>query len=129
MSTYSIPSSTESVSDEDNQLKARSWYEPEWTPEELGIESPKRKRREMPEIWATTPWVHHPDPARVGRANNRSVEEKNRRLKKDKKAEKREEEAEARREEEALRQRIKKTLQRLDDKKRAEIRRALAKQK
>ena len=113
MSTHSLPSSPESVSDEDNHPKARPWYEPSgWTPEELGIvPSPKRKRRAL---WASTAWVHHPDPVRIDRAANRS--------------EKREEEAEAKREEKALRRRIKKTRDSLDDMIREENLRALEKQ-
>jgi len=121
MSTYSLPSSPESVSDEDNHPKARPWYESEWTPEELGIvpvEPTKRKR----ERWASTAWVHHPDPALVDRAANRAANrteaEKNRRRKKEKRQEKREEMMEERREERAMWRRIRRSREKEDDAKR-----------
>ena len=107
MSSLSIPSSPESVTDEDNKPKARPWYEPDWTPEELGlvpVESPK----------PTTVWVHHPDPVLVDTIAKREAklteEQKNLLRKKEEKAEERELERdarrEARREEKALRRRI-----------------------
>ena len=116
-SPYSLPSSPESVSDEDNHPKARPWYESEWTPEELGIvpvEPTKRKR----ERWASTAWVHHPDPALVDRAANRTEAEKNRRRKKEKRQEKREEMMEERREERAMWRRIRRSRDKEDDAKR-----------
>ena len=113
-STYSIPSSPESVSDEDNHPKARPWYEPEWTPEQLGI-VPKAPKRKCKDQYVSTAWVHHPDPDRVDRVEHRSVDEQNRRLKKQLRAEKKEEEAEARREEKATWRRIKMAWEKADD--------------
>ena len=127
MSKLSLPSSPESVSDEDNHPKARPWWEPEITAEALGIDpSAKRKRKAKVE---STSWVHNPDPARV---DNRSEEELNRLLNRLEKLEKkelaREEEAREKREEKALWRRIKKSRDREDDRMREANRRALQKQ-
>ena len=102
------PSSPESVSDEDNHRKAPGYWEPEWTPEELGIEpsSPDPKKE-------TVPWIHHPDPARVDMAAKLSAKERNRlRRKAEKKEErelKRDEERQAKREEKAMWSRIRRS--------------------
>ena len=73
MSTYSLPSSPESVSDEDNHPNRRGWWE---APEEPEEKSPKRQRRQP---WASGPFVHNPDADEVKIAN-RSDKEREQRL-------------------------------------------------
>jgi len=75
MSTYSLPSSPEPVSDEDNHPNRRDWWEaPE--PEE---KPPKRVRRGR-QPWASGPFVHNPDPADAVKIANRPDKELQRRL-------------------------------------------------
>ena len=124
-----------SVSDEDNQPKARPWWEPEITAEALGIDpSAKRKRkakqkRKAKVLHESAYFFHRPDPDRV---DNRSDEEKNRLLNLLEKAEEkelaREEEATEKAEEKALWRRIKKSRDRDDDRMREANRRARQKQ-
>ena len=67
MSTYSLPSSPESVSDEDNHPNRRYWWE---APEEPEEKPPKRVRRRR-QPWASGPFVHNPDPDEVKKIANR----------------------------------------------------------
>ena len=71
MSTYSLPSSPESVSDEDNHPNRRGWWE---APEEPEEKPPKRVRRRR-QPWASGPFVHNPDPDEVKKIANRSDKE------------------------------------------------------
>ena len=133
MSKLSLPSSPESVSDEDNQPKAWAWWDPKIEAEALGIDpSAKGKRKAKRNGKAkveSTSWVHNPDPDRV---DNRSEEELNRLLNRLEKLEEkelaREEEAREKREEKALWRRIKKSRDREDDRMREANRLALQKQ-
>ena len=133
MSKLSLPSSPESVSDEDNHPKARPWWEPDITAEELGIDpSAKRKRkrkRKAKVLHESAYFFHRPDPNRV---DNRSEEEMNRLLDRLEKAEEKElaREAEAREkaEEKALWRRIRKSHDREDDRMRKANRLARQKQ-
>ena len=76
MSTYSLPSSPKSVSDEDNHPNRRDWLE---APEEPDEKPPKRVRwRRQP--WASGPFVHNPDADEVKIANRSDKERLQRRL-------------------------------------------------
>lgn len=127
MSKLSLPSSPESVSDEDNQPKARPWWEPEWEPEALGIDPSAKRKRKAKVLHESAYFFHRPDPDRV---DNRSDEEMN--LSDEEKAEEKElarwEEAREKAEEKALWRRIKKSRDREDDRMREANRRALQKQ-
>ena len=95
MSTYSLPSSPESVSDEDNHPNRRDWWE---APEEPEEKPPKRVRRRR-QPWASGPFVHNPDADEVKIAN-RSDKERLQRLAILEKKEKKELAADEEREEE-----------------------------
>ena len=128
MSKLSLPSSPESVSDEDNQPKDRPWWEPEWEPEALGIDPSAKRKRKAKVLHESAYFFHRPDPNRV---DNRSEEEMNRLLDRLEKAEEKElaREAEAREkaEEKALWRRIRKSRDREDDMMREANRRPLQK--
>jgi hypothetical protein len=109
MSSYSLPSSPESVSDEDNHPKARPWYEPDWTPEEMGlvpVESPERER----------------SPSTDPKTKNRLLKKEERLEKKELEKEKKKEEE---REEKAHRARIKRARENDVERMREKNRRAL----
>ena len=71
MSTLSLPSSPESVSDEDNHPNRRHWWE------EAEEEPPRRGRRQRrgrctAPVESESPFVHNPDPDEVKKIANRS---------------------------------------------------------
>ena len=79
MSTLSLPSSLEPVSDEDNHPNRRHWWE------EAEEEPPRRwlrqqHRRRTAPVWSEGPFVHNPDPDEVNMIANRSDNAISRRL-------------------------------------------------
>ena len=111
-----MPSSPESVSDEDNQSKARPWYVADYTPEQLGV-APKRPCPKKTQFWCVSPIRHDPGPNPnpgpidpTERANEqRRIERRLKALerkeaKEEKKEQEREEEREAKRQRRRIRQ-------------------------
>ena len=79
MSTLSLPSSPEPVSDEDNHPNRRHWWE------EAEEEPPRRGRRQRrgrctAPVYSEGPFIHNPDPDEVKKIANRSDNAIRRRL-------------------------------------------------
>ena len=69
MSTLSLPSSPESISDEDNHPNRRHWWEEEEEPPRRGRR--QRRGRCTAPVESESPFVHNPDPDEVKKIANR----------------------------------------------------------